>query len=132
MTIEKTRKEFAKGYNCAQVVLMHFAEQYGMDCEKAAQISAHFGGGMMAGSACGAFTGALMAIGLAGGEDGKTKCAEFRTRFIEKNGSCVCPNLLKFDLTKPEEAEEAMKSGRMMEFCPTLVKETIDILEELL
>lgn len=50
-------------YNCAQSVLIPFAEEIGMSRQQAQGLSAHFGGGMGCGSVCGAVTGALMAMG---------------------------------------------------------------------
>ena len=49
-------------YNCAQSVLMPFAEELGLTPEQANAISAHFGSGMRVGATCGAATGALMAL----------------------------------------------------------------------
>ena len=58
------REKFIKGYDCSQVVLSYFAERLGITEEMANKVSACFGGGMMHGDTCGAFTGAIMAVGL--------------------------------------------------------------------
>ena len=50
-------------YNCAQSVLIPFAEDLGITREQACAIAEHFGGGMGCGSVCGAVTGALMVMG---------------------------------------------------------------------
>ena len=52
------REKFIKGYDCSQVVLSYFAERLGITEEMANKVSACFGGGMMHGDTCGAFTGA--------------------------------------------------------------------------
>ena len=53
-------------YNCCQSVLIPFADKVGMTREQLTALGAHFGSGMRHGSACGAFTGAMMALGLMG------------------------------------------------------------------
>ena len=53
-------------YNCAQSVLLPFAETFGMSEDEVMRIAVHFGRGMKMGSVCGAVTGGLMALGLAG------------------------------------------------------------------
>ena len=53
-------------YNCAQAVLVPFAEEAGFTTEQACAFAAAFGGGMQTGNLCGAFTGALMALGVLG------------------------------------------------------------------
>ena len=52
-----------KHYNCAQAVLIPFAEDMGITRERAEALALDFGGGMGCGSVCGAVTGALMALG---------------------------------------------------------------------
>ncbi len=64
-----TKAELAKNYhasgcNCAQAVLLAFAEELCLSKETAAKIALPFGGGMARGETCGALTGALMALGL--------------------------------------------------------------------
>lgn len=89
------REKFIKGYDCSQVVLSYFAERLGITEEMANKVSACFGGGMMHGDTCGAFTGAIMAVGLKYGhwdvntllrqkEEMMNKYAEFRALFLEK------------------------------------------------
>lgn len=63
------RDDPAVHYNCAQAVLMSFAEKAGLSEEAAANISANFGSGMKRGSVCGAVTGGLMVLGLFGVTD---------------------------------------------------------------
>ena len=53
-------------YNCCQSVLVPFADLCGLDKETAFKLGANFGSGMRHGSTCGAVTGALMVLGLAG------------------------------------------------------------------
>ena len=52
--------------NCCQAVLMAFRDECGLTEEEAMRLGAHFGSGMRHGSTCGAVTGALMVLGMAG------------------------------------------------------------------
>ena len=137
------QEKFAQGYDCAQVVLAHFSEELGLSKDMAYKVSACFGGGMMQGDACGAYTGALMAIGLKYGHFNEdvllkekdvmmAKTAEFKKLFYEKFASCNCRDLLGYDVAIPEELQKAIDSGHMMGFCPTVVMAVIDILKRVL
>lgn len=95
------------------------------------------------GGPCGAYTGALMAIGLKYGHSDPenlteqkqiltAKNAEFRERFSEEFGGRGCKELLGYDVSAPGGFDAALSSGRLMGFCPGLVVKTIDILEEIL
>ena len=103
------REKFIKGYDCSQVVLSYFAERLGITEEMANKVSACFGGGMMHGDTCGAFTGAIMAVGLKYGhwdvntllrqkEEMMNKYAEFRALFLEKFATNSCKELLGYDV----------------------------------
>ncbi|MBQ9606890.1 MAG: C_GCAxxG_C_C family protein, partial [Lachnospiraceae bacterium] len=58
-------------YNCAQSVIVPFAEDAGVDTETAMTMGANFGGGMRVAGICGAITGGLMTLGLYGVDDPK-------------------------------------------------------------
>ena len=53
-------------YNCAQSLLVPFAEQVGLDKEQADKLGSFFGSGMLHGSACGALSATQMILGMAG------------------------------------------------------------------
>ena len=87
---------FTEGYNCAQSVLLAFADELGIDADMATTISAPFGGGMgRLREVCGAFSGMLMAFGCHYGkyapEDSDRKkqqyaiVQELAHKFEEKN-----------------------------------------------
>ena len=63
------RHDPAVHYNCAQVILMSLHESLGISEEQAKDLGTLFAGGMYCGATCGAITGALMALGLAGQKD---------------------------------------------------------------
>lgn len=141
---EKAIQElFMQGYDCSQVVLSHFAQKLGLTEEQANKVSACFGGGMMQADACGAFTGALMAIGLKYGHcDAENlmaqkgvmqhKCGEFKAKFARKHPSCQCLDIIGYNVTTPEGFQRAIDSGDMMTVCPKVVRDVIAILDEVL
>ena len=134
------REKFIKGYDCSQVVLSYFAERLGITEEMANKVSACFGGGMMHGDTCGAFTGAIMAVGLKYGHCDvehmgqkdimNAKRAEFLQKFQEKYGVCSCKGLLKHDIADPEGMQKILEEGLLFDFCPEIVRDTIEILNE--
>lgn len=80
-------------YNCAQAVLMPFAQEAGLTEEQAFKMAAHFGSGMRHGSTCGAVTGALMALGLLGYDE--KEAAALLRQVREGHGALDCATLLK-------------------------------------
>lgn len=137
------KDNFIKGYDCSQVVFRHFAERFDLSKDEANRIAACFGGGMMLGSVCGAYTGALMAIGMKYGhtkEEGLMdqknvmigKYMEFKNRFEQEYGSVNCKEIIGYDVSTPEGLQGALDSGKMTEFCPCLAEKVIQITEEIL
>ena len=108
-------------YNCAQSVVMPFAEAAGISCETARRISANFGGGMKRGSVCGAVTGGLMALGLFGLDDTETVAAYYEG--LSGHKSLDCAALL-------HQNEEA--GGEKKPFCDGLVLECVALVEAIL
>lgn len=105
---QKAKNYFESGYNCAQAVLLAFAEDIGIDEQTAVQISAPFGGGMgRMREVCGAVSGMLMAQGMLtpiyDPKDNAKKAELYKSvqqiagQFREKNGSIVCRELLGLD-----------------------------------
>ena len=103
--VQKGVAYFKQGYNCAQSVVLAFADLYGLDEEMALRISAGFGGGvgrmrMM----CGAVSGIVMLVGLDCGQtegsdrEGKSACykvvQELLAKSKEENGSLICAEIL--------------------------------------
>jgi C_GCAxxG_C_C family probable redox protein len=140
---EKAASCFESGFSCSQAVLISHSEELGLDSDASFKISCAFGGGMAhTGETCGAVTGALMLIGLkygrckAGDLAAKDltyeKAKEFSRRFKEKHGSVKCTELLDFDLSDDEELRKAREAGVFKSICPRLVKESVEIVEELL
>ena len=103
---------FAAGFYCAESVVMAIAEAEGLESELLPRVATGFGGGMArTGGACGALTGAIMAVGLALGRSAATESVEptfAATRrvieaFEREFGARDCPALLGgCDLATPE------------------------------
>ena len=120
---EELRNATDRHYNCAQSALIPFAEAAGMDMEDAFRVSAAFGGGMRTANLCGAFTGALMALGVLGIDD-KATVAEFTRRMkANHNGTLLCAELL---------AANAKAGGERHTHCNGMVYEAVQLVEEFL
>ena len=75
---ERSRELFLAGYNCAQSVLIPFADVLGLTEEQAALVAVGFGGGMgRLRKNCGAYSAMVMLCGAFFGPDGAK--AELRT-----------------------------------------------------
>lgn len=110
-------------YNCAQSVLMPFAEDAGLDEETACAFAANFGSGMKRASVCGAITGGLMALGLLGAED-SAMISEYYKRLREAHdGLFDCADLLR---------ENQRRGGQKKPHCDDMVYECTALVEELL
>ena len=115
-----TRKEraielFVGGANCAQAVLVAFADLCGLEERAAYRLSAPFGGGLgRQREVCGAVSGMCMVLGILYGyddlSDAPAKAEHYRlvqelcTAFKAQFGSIVCRELLgaKTATTHPE------------------------------
>ena len=108
-------------YNCAQSVLIPFREACGLSLEAASQLGANFGSGMRHGGACGALTGALMVLGMAG--KGAEEANTLIRRFREETSFLNCADLLK----QAKEQGEPKK-----DHCDRMVYEAVALLDELM
>lgn len=127
-------QEFMRGANCGQMVLRAFADDLGYDEEETDKMAACFGGGMHLGKTCGAVCGAFVALGLST-EDGREdidKVKEFIARFKENHPGFTCSELLGEDMGDPENALKVLESGKTIDVCPAIVKEIIEIVDELI
>ncbi|NHJ21128.1 MAG: C_GCAxxG_C_C family protein [Candidatus Lokiarchaeota archaeon] len=141
--IEEALSIFEKDFNCAQSIFGTFAPYYGLDQDIALKIATGFGGGMgRSGRTCGAVTGAYMVIGLKHGlglsndSDAKDKTYqivnEFSYRFLKKNGSMICKEIIGCDINTPEGLEFFRQNDLLDKKCRLCVKNAAEILEELL
>ena len=140
--VDKAQMYFSNNFNCSQAVFTTFATEMGMDEEMALKIATQFGGGARKGEMCGAVSGALMVLGLKYGHchaaDGGEKAnayriaEDFMNRFIKKNGTVVCRELLKYDLSKPEDMEKIKELNLFKTICPEMIRCATEIVEEIM
>lgn len=134
---------FSEGFNCAQAVLSSHSEEFGLSKEMAFKVAGAFGSGMgQLGETCGAVTGALMLIGLKYGKFVKTdteskdrayaRVKNYTDRFKREHGSIKCADLIKYDLSDPEQLAAARKAGVFQSVCPKLIESSVRIVESLL
>ena len=118
---EALRSDSVKHYNCCQSVLIPFAQTCGLDAEGAEKLGAHFGSGMRYGGTCGAVTGALMVLGLAGKDEAAAR--ELQKRFRERNVCLDCADLLRRARENGEERKP---------HCDRMVYDAVEFLDEML
>ena len=142
---EKAMAYFRQGYNCAQAVVLAFADLTDMDEATLSRMSCSFGGGMgRLREVCGTVTGMFLVTGLLrgydGAETGEVKAAHYARiqalarEFEKQNGSIICRELLALrqkhrDDPTPEARTEAYYAGRP---CAELVGSAAEILENYL
>ena len=108
---------FKNGYNCAQSVLLAYADLLEIDTQTAARIAAPFGAGMgRLREVCGSVTGMFMIVGLAipvdNPNDMESKTRNYAMvqrlaeRFREENGSIICRELLELNVRKESPRPE--------------------------
>jgi C_GCAxxG_C_C family probable redox protein len=107
------------------------------------KIASSFGGGMgRSGEACGAVTGAIMAIGL---KTGSIEAADTATKehtyalthqlieqFKERHGTISCSELLGCDIGQPEGLQHAREAQLFAQRCPLFVRDAAVIVSTLL
>ena len=126
---------FDEGHNCAQSVLMAVAEARGMACPRCIPaVALAMGGGIgHTGRACGALTGAVMALGLAvdraaAGDIWARKAEANRLaealvgRFIDQFGTPDCATLLGFCLTEPDAFARYTREDSKRHTCAPCVR----------
>ncbi len=126
LALERRRMLSPEGrpvYNCCQSVAAIFAQDAGYDEETCMRAAACFRGGMMMGSVCGAITGGLMALGLAGVDDSRVLNEYYRNIRENHNGMMDCRDLLRVN---------AEKGGEKMAHCNAMICECIGYVEEVL
>ena len=110
-------------WNCCQSVVSVFAKDAGYDEDACMKAATYFRGGMQMGSVCGAVTGGLMALGLAGVNDPETANDLIRKVRANHNGLICCKDLLRVN---------AENGGEKMAHCNAMIRECIGYAEEIL
>ena len=118
---------FKSGYNCAQAVLLSFADELSIDKEFIAKISSSFGGGMgRLREVCGAVSAMFMVAGALYGNydplDNVAKAQHYALiqdlakQFKEVSGSIICREIInaqKIETHVPEQRNEEYYKKRI-------------------
>ncbi len=134
---------FAEGNNCAQSVLMAYADVLGLTQEQAAMVSVGHGGGMgRLRLHCGAFSAAVMLAGALEGPEGAKKehrpqtyarVQEIHRRFVEKNGTVSCAELLgKAGVPENPTPEERTPEYYAKRPCARIIRSACQIIDAML
>ena len=133
--------KYNESYNCAQSVLAAYADDYGLDLERALQIAVGFGAGMgRKQDVCGAISGAVIVFGLASKfkvEDSRPKINEVYPKvhkyiddFKAHYGTVDCLDLLDgCDLSTDEGRKRFMEDNRR-EKCREYIRFCCDLLDK--
>ena len=140
---EKAVVLMKSGYLCSQSVFATLSEELGLERKLALKISTGLGAGIACqGDICGAVSGAILAIGLKHGNheglsdadsQGKTVflTQELIERIIAKHGCYTCKDLTGLDFTKPESIKLAEELEIGEKICFNVIRDTIQIVEEI-
>lgn len=129
--IKKARNYFLREtnqYGCAETSYITLKEIYCLQNQKNSSAAMALNGGIAySGGVCGAITGGAMAIGeLSKQRIKKHKKAKTIARkitmkimeeFKQEFGSCNCSDLIKYDISIPEEHDKFIESGVWKEDC---------------
>ena len=139
---EQAKEHFLSGYNCAQSVVLSFADDLKYSKELALKISAGFGGGMgKQQETCGAVTGAIMVLGLLKGEDVNnndelkaetySSVKELSREFTAAYKTTSCRELIGCDLNTPEGSAKFKEDKLMENVCAGCVAKAVQIVESI-
>lgn len=137
----RCRELFESGCYCAESVVIAVAERQVLPTDMAMRMASGFCGGISrTGGLCGALTGGIMALGLAGGRGSATedhrplygKVARFIGEFEQRFGATSCSGLLGCDISTGEGAREFAASDLETRVCAGITEAAGTILETLL
>lgn len=122
-SVKYLRENNVPHHNCAQAILVTFAEEMGMTLEQARAMGQHFGAGMGCGTTCGVVTGAAMTLGGLGYP--KPIAKEMIQQFLKRECSLECRDLLA------EFAKNAKNSPQNISHCDRLIFEMVEYIQTL-
>ncbi|MBN2597102.1 MAG: C_GCAxxG_C_C family protein [Marinifilaceae bacterium] len=134
---------FQSGMNCAQSVLLPYANDYKFDDNLAYQISSGFGDGMgRLQKTCGAVSGAFMVLGIHNckkysnhqlqTENNRILIQEFNRKFVLKHNSTNCNELIACNLNTEEGQAYAEKNNIKERICEKCIIDAIEIVDSLI
>ena len=134
---------YHKDYNCAQAVLAAYAKDFGLDIDKALQVSVGFGGGIAhLQETCGAVSSSVAVLGLKSGYkegDGRPKIdavydkvRSFTDEFKKVYGTIKCRDLLGCDLVSEEGHKFFVDNNLRVVKCREYIKTCCGLLDKYL
>ena len=134
---------FKSGLNCAQSVVVAFAEDLNFGKEAALNTAVGFGGGMgRMQETCGAVTGAFMVLGIYNSAKYQDNLAlknatypmirEFDTKFKSIHQTTNCRALLQCDLSSEQGHTFAVENKLFEKICEKCIADAVGIVEELI
>lgn len=139
---EKAANNFRDGYNCAQSVLLAFANKIGLKEDEALKLASSFGGGMgRLREVCGAVSAMFMIAGILKGytepNNDVVKANHYKliqdlaAEFKSKHGTIICRELLGLDGTEFSPVPSARTDEYYKERpCEEFIKCAAEIVEE--
>ena len=139
---EKAANNFREGYNCAQSVLLAFANKVGLRENEALKLASSFGGGMgRLREVCGAVSAMFMIAGILKGytepNNDIVKANHYKliqdlaAEFKLKHGTIICRELLGLDGTEFSPIPSARTDEYYKERpCEEFIKCAAEIVEE--
>ena len=139
---EKAANNFRDGYNCAQSVLLAFANKVGLKENEALKLASSFGGGMgRLREVCGAVSAMFMIAGILKGytepNNDIVKANHYKliqdlaAEFKSKHGTIICRELLGLDGTEFSPIPSARTDEYYKERpCEEFIKCAAEIIEE--
>jgi len=116
--VRALRADTTKHYNCAQALLVGFSDVMGISDEQAEALGANFGSGMMHGATCGALTGTLMVLGMAGRD--RSEGTKAIRHFAEAHGGQTECRVLLAESRRRGEVKKDHCDGLVFEMCAYL------------
>lgn len=134
---EKASDIFKEGQNCAQSVILAFADVLDLDYDLLKRMAAAFGGGFAkTRNICGAVSAIGMIVGLIDESDGDKASVYKQTRiltdeFEKLNGTLLCGELLKNmpNITKDYKPSERTAEYYAVRPCVKLVMDAVEIIQ---
>lgn len=140
---EQAVELYNKGYLCSQAIFATFCEEFGIQKDIGIKLSNFLGAGFMfQGNYCGAVSGALMVYSLKYSSSEKYSelsnetlyqvSQEHMKRFTEKQGSCICKELLNADLSTEEGMSYLIENKIFDKKCPAFVEDSTEIITQII
>ena len=139
---EKAANNFREGYNCAQSVLLAFANKVGLKEDEALKLASSFGGGMgRLREVCGAVSAMFMIAGILKGytepnndvvkADHYKLIQDLAAEYKSKHNTIICRELLGLDGTEFSPIPSARTDEYYKERpCEEFIKCAAEIVEE--